>query len=509
MRIKSLRNTVSGLIAITVFSQLIAFIRESIFAYYYGTSMFSDAYVMASQIPVTLFAVVSTSISTVILPIYTMKIEKEGEETAQIFLKSAIIMFTIICAVFVIICEAFPIPIVKIFAPSFSGEVLATTIQYVRILFPTIIATVLTNIITVYYNAGNNFFYPTVVAITHNVTAIAAMVFFARQIGVDAIVWGTFIGIVANALFLIIPHIEILRGKIEIQSTWNDVKHVLSRVIPVTIGVGIAEINRIIDRAVASGLDTGSITALNYANKLTVVFSALILSAVTTVSFKAFSELYAKGEYKKRNDTLVNYLTLLMMILVPLTIGAVLLKTQLITVAFGRGAFDTSSITRTSDIFFYSVLGLVFIAVREILSKYFYSSGNTRTPMINAAIGVGINIVLNLLLSRFMGASGLALATTISNVTVCILLFISIIRREQHFPLRDFSLNSIKVGLSSICMLFALLIIRWLISGINAWVEIAIYLVIGVVVYFVTFVLIDRKTLKSTVGLLFERFSSS
>lgn len=52
MKIKSIKNTVSILMIITILLQLLAFVRESVFAYYFGTSMSADAFVMANQIPV-------------------------------------------------------------------------------------------------------------------------------------------------------------------------------------------------------------------------------------------------------------------------------------------------------------------------------------------------------------------------------------------------------------------------------------------------------------------------
>ena len=70
MSIKRLKGTIGGLVFMTFFSQFLSFVREIIFAYCYGTEFEADAYVMASQIPVTLFAVVTTAINTVILPVY-------------------------------------------------------------------------------------------------------------------------------------------------------------------------------------------------------------------------------------------------------------------------------------------------------------------------------------------------------------------------------------------------------------------------------------------------------
>lgn len=504
MKIPSIKNTVSGLIFITIFSQALAFVRESIFAYYYGTSLASDAYVMATQIPVTLFAIVSSALNIVILPIYSEKKVQTGDKEAKIFLKSAIIFFSALCIIAVIFAELFVSSVVKLFAPHFTGEVLDITIQYTQIMFPSIVFTMLINIITVCYSAENNFSYPALIALSQNLSIIIAMVLGAKQLGVKAVVFGTVGGIFINMCLLVIPHLEIFVMPMAIRNMWVDLKKVLTRVIPVTIGVGIAEINRIIDRAIASGLDTGSITALNYANRLSVVFSALILSAVTTIAFKRFSELYVLKKVKRRAELLVNYMTLLIMVLIPITIGAIILKKELISVAFGRGAFDLSSVLQTSEIFFYSALGIVFIAVREIMSKYFYSSGDTRTPVINAAIGVLVNIVLNILLSKCMGASGLALATTISNTVVCVLLYFIIIKINKEFPLEIWLGNCIRIVCSSLVMMISIFIANWLIKTNNNWNKILVDLFIGVVSYLIALIIIAPKLLKNTIKMLFE-----
>ena len=83
----SLWNSIGGMLGVTVFSQLVAFVRESVFAYYYGVGYETDAYIMASQIPIILFAVVGTAINTVLLPIYTEQKEKCGKDGANGFLK--------------------------------------------------------------------------------------------------------------------------------------------------------------------------------------------------------------------------------------------------------------------------------------------------------------------------------------------------------------------------------------------------------------------------------------
>ena len=148
MRVKNIKNTVSVLMGITVLSQVIAFLRESVFAYYFGTSMEADAYVMASQIPVTLFAIVSTAINTVMLPIYTEKKNTVGTHGAKGFLKTASVLFFGLSVAVIVLAEIFAVPLVRIFAPSFDAEMLQVTVRYTRLLFPTIVGTILINVFT-------------------------------------------------------------------------------------------------------------------------------------------------------------------------------------------------------------------------------------------------------------------------------------------------------------------------------------------------------------------------
>lgn len=244
---------------------------------------------------------------------------------------------------------------------------------------------------------------------------------------------------------------------------------------------------------------------MNYANKLSVVFSSLVLSAVTTISFKRFSELFVQRQYKKRALLLTEYTSLLTIILLPITVGAIVLKSELVQVAFGRGAFDSAAVNHTANIFFFSALGIVFIAVREIMSKYFYSSGDTKTPMKNAAIGVGVNIVLNLILSKFMGAEGLALATTISNVTVCILLYILLLRRDKYFPVVLWFNNLLKIIVATGVMTVGIVIVNRFLNSDLYILKILIDIFSGGIIYLGALFFLDKSLLTNVLKLLVER----
>lgn len=502
----SLWNSIGGMLGVTVFSQLVAFVRESVFAYYYGVGCETDAYIMASQIPIILFAVVGTAINTVLLPIYTEQKEKTGKDGANSFLKSFSIIFIIVMLVVISSVEFMADIVVKIFAPHFSGELLALTIQYTRILFPTVILTGIINIYTASYNANNQFLFPLSAALLQNITLIVSMVVFSGRIGAWAAIWGTVLGIVLNMLVIAAFKIEILKVDIDIGSTWQNIKKALYRVVPITLGVGIAEINRIIDKAIASGLAEGSISALNYANKLTTVLASLILSAVSSVAFKQFTEDYVKQDNENRNCTLNQYLSILIAILCPITIGAIILKKEIIIMAFGRGAFGEKAVIQTVEVFQYYILGIVFIAVREILSKFIYSTGDTKTPMINSGISVIINLILNIVLSKYLKAGGLALATTISGIVACVLLLISVWKKEEFFSLANLRRNLVFIAVASLGMTIVLLYVNYIVGFQYYILKMLFNLIIGATVYFLILLLISKTLIRDILQTLFQRF---
>ena len=146
----------------------------------------------------------------------------------------------------------------------------------------------------------------------------------------------------------------------------------------------------------------------------------------------------------------------------------------------------------------------MFIAVREILSKYFYSCGNTKIPMINAVFGIAVNIILNLILSKFMGASGLALATTVSNTVVCMLLFISIKKYENYFSFGRFWLNLFKLMSASLGMFIVLMMVNHRLNIASDGLKILLNLFVGMVIYAVLLIIMDYKLLKRLFHLMFK-----
>ncbi len=121
---------------------------------------------------------------------------------------------------------------------------------------------------------------------------------------------------------------------------------------------------------------------------------------------------------------------LILLITIPATVGLIVLAKPIVEIAFQRGEFDATATMMTSQaLIFYSV-GLVSMALRLLITRVYYSLQDTKTPMINGAISVGFNIVLNLMLVQYMGHAGLAFATSIATTIATILMFYGLKKRK-------------------------------------------------------------------------------
>ena len=178
--------------------------------------------------------------------------------------------------------------------------------------------------------------------------------------------------------------------------------------LPVFVGVAISDLNTIIDRTMASSLVSGSISALNYSNKLKSLVTSVFISAIATVVFPLLAKESNSGNITSMKKVMAHGVNLVLVISIPATVGLVVLSTPIVQVAFERGEFDSVATLMTARALICYSLGLVGVALRTVVNKVYYSLQDTRTPMINGVISLMLNIVFNIIFVRLMAHAGLA-----------------------------------------------------------------------------------------------------
>jgi putative peptidoglycan lipid II flippase len=151
-------------------------------------------------------------------------------------------------------------------------------------------------------------------------------------------------------------------------------------------------------------------------------------------------------------QTLKDAISIVSLLIIPATIGAMAFSNEIVNLLFGRGAFTVEAIKMTGDALFYYSVGMIAYGLRDILSRAFYSLKDTKTPVITATIAVILNIVLNLILSRYIGIGGLALATSISSIVATVSLFFILRRRIGALGIKGLTMSVGKNVLASLIM---------------------------------------------------------
>ncbi len=481
-----MKKTAVILMVITVFTQIVGFAREITLSYFFGASNVSDAYLIALTIPLTVFTFIGTGIASSYIPMYT-KVEKETSTALADRFTSNVVHFTLLVSTLVVILVLFfTAPIVKLFASGFTGETLNLTVSFTRISILGIYFLSLIFVFNGYLQMKNGFVITAITLIPRNLVAIASIV-LGSMYNLIILPIGSVLAAAVQFL-LLLPSIYKKGYRYTLVLDRNDeyLRNMILLSLPVIIGVSVNQINVLIDRTLASQIVIGGISALTYANRLSLFIQGIFVLSIVTAMYPSISKMAAENNISGLRKSITEGINIINLLVLPATVGAMVFSEPIVNLLFGRGAFENQAIIMTSSALFYYSIGMVGVGLREVLSRAFYSLQDTKTPMVNAAIAMVLNIILNFILSKYLGIGGLALATSIAAIFTSLLLFIQLRKKLSPFGMKGIAITFIKLISASVIMgLTGNFVYERLIETISL--NIALFLAIGIcaVVYFV------------------------
>lgn len=412
-----------GLVTIiAAVGKVLGFGRESIIAAYFGASSTADVFFVASLIPTILFTALGSGLQAGVIPIYLEK-KAENPIKADDFISLLGSFFMLAAGVMTIVCMIFAKPLVMLVAPGFSGAELELTESLTRIMLPSLLFFTLSYMATGVLNANKRFILPALTSTAQNTVIIVATVLFAAPFGVEGLAWGFVFGAASQFLiqypslkrYGIRPVLSFLPHKRQIVQT-------LYTFYPIIIAALAIQLNSVVDRIIATSLETGSVAALNYANRLLWLPLSIVLTPLITVLYPSIVER-ALISYNSFLELTLRGMKSLVFLAVPFVIVMLVSGNGLITLAFERGAFDASATETTYTAFFFYSAALPFFALRDYLMNAFYALKKTKTAMYSCLFAVLLNVMLSWFLSRHLGVGGIAMATGISMLLQSLYLF--------------------------------------------------------------------------------------
>lgn len=474
-----MKRTALILMILTVLSKVLGFSREIVLAYFYGASSISDAYLISWTIPGVIFSFIGVAITTTFIPLYT-KIENEKGPGASLKYMNGIISFMILINTLIVILVLIFAPIiVKIFASGFRGQSMDLAVTFTRISIIGIFFSGFVYIFTGFLQVNKSFVVPALIGLPFNCVLILS-IYLSSKFNIELLAIGIVIAKIAE-LILLFPFAKKLKYSYKLNLNFKDrhLKEMLFLSLPLILGVSVNQINILVDRTIASTISAGGISALNYASRLNSFTQGIFVMSLATVMYPLISKMAAENNINGLKKTIAEAVGVINILVIPATIGSMIFSTQIVELLFGRGAFDFRAIAMSSSALIFYSIGMIGIGLREVISRVFYSLHDTKTPVTNAVFGVGLNIALNLILSRYLGIGGLALATSIAATFTTILLFISLRKKIGAFGMKQISISFLKITFaSSIMGLFAKLSFNYLTATLSQ--NLSLLLAIGV-----------------------------
>lgn len=503
-RNKGLTSSIIIVYTISIIIKMSAFFRETLLAKSFGASLAVDAYLIALIVPSLFYESVGRSIGTTFIPILSEYSRKKNIEYTEMInnVYTASALLSLLITIVGIITAPL---IVKLVAPGFDINAQIITVKLIRIMLPIVLFTSLSFLTRGFLQYNNEFTIPEVSDVMYNVVIIMYFITPFINLSIYGVAYTTTI---ATLLVFIIQLVFAYKIGLRIKIKLSFKNYALRKLIMLSsatfIGLAVEQINVIVDRLLASTLVEGSISALNYAVKLNGVVFGLATLPISTVFFPKLTEAYTKNDKSLFNKYVYTSIIMISIFTIPMSFGLIILRKEIVTFLFARGKFDYNSIILTSSALFFYSIGIFSSGLREILTRIYFSTQETKIPMINGIITVVINIILNLIFIRFMKHNGLALATSLSSTISIIFLFVNLkLKKEFYFlKLKSVFLDVIKIFIAASIMGISIYLFKRIIIINNNFLNVSLNIFVGMIIYFLALITFKIKFLM----LLFDRF---
>ena len=430
---------------VIILSKIFGFVRDMILANYFGTGMANDAYVSAYSLfflPAVLF---NSCISATLIPLYVQEREQHSLKQANHFASNALNLFAlaalVISALFVVLAR----PMVRLIYVGFDPGKTDLTVYLMRTMLLTLVFDITSIGLATLLNAAEHYIAAQLTGFPLNACIILAVVLFSEKYGISVVGWGVFTANILQTLILI----PFLRGWFHYTPVLDFSDKRFHRLLvlagPAMLSMGISELNHMIDHALASGLNPGDISSMNYAFRLIMFLLGVLMMPLTTVMFSKMSRMAAANDKKGMLEVLRRCVLVIALMALPVVAIAVVLRVDVIKFAYMRGRFDMHSVEVTAGILMCYVVGVPAFGMRDFLNRVFHAIQDTTTPFWVSCVVVGLNITLNLILRIFLGANGLALATSIAGACGMVILLLALKKRFGHLGFRHILPDLIKI----------------------------------------------------------------
>lgn len=433
----SLARNTSIVAAGTLLSRVLGVVRDQVLAATFSTAwtdLFFDAFVIPNALRGLL---AEGAVNSALLPVYAQVRSEEGDEAAKRFYASFRGAMMALLALVSIVGVLAARPLAHAYGDGFASdpERFEAFVGLTRIVFPYIFFMGVAALGAGLLNAHERF------AVAAAAPALLNVAFVVAPFAVPVVIglgWPPVYALGAAVL---------LGGALQMIAQWPSlaqigaptwprfdlgdprVRRALALLLPLTLGLGIYQLNVMLSRQFASYLPEGALSYLYYAQRFVEIPQGMFAVAISSAAIPALTALRAKGDHAGVLRTYHEALSLGLFIALPISALLVVLGHPLLVVLLQRGHFDAEDAIQAGASLAAQSAGVWAVASVRVTVPVFYAYGQTRKPLWGSAANLATFAIVAALLARTMGHVGIAVAISVAGVVQLVVL-VALLRRE-------------------------------------------------------------------------------
>jgi putative peptidoglycan lipid II flippase len=409
----------------TGFSRIAGLAREVVAASYFGTGGPASAFTIASQIPnlmSNLFA--QAALSAAFVPVFTDLLQQGRKREA--FRLASTLFWIILIALGAL--TAVGILAAGVIMPLFTGSTFTPSLNHLtaglaQVLFPVVLLLGLTGLLVGILQSYDEFSIPALAPAIWNLVILVLLVGLhtqysgGKRLYAYAIAW-----LVATVVQLVMVASALRRIDFRLQFSidWHDprVRQVFALMLPVTIGLGIVNLDQLLNSVFGTLVSSEAPRAIDNAFRIYMLPQGIFSVAVATVLFPTLSRQAARRDVAGMRRAVGNGMRQINLLLIPAAAITMVLATPITRLVFQRGAFTAHSTHLVSIALFWFALSLPFGGINLLLTRTFFAVQRPWIPTSLAAVNMVVDVIVSVALYKPLGIAGLVIGTAIANAVM-------------------------------------------------------------------------------------------
>lgn len=437
-------------------SGVLGIVRTSIVNSTFGAGAALDAFTTAQRIPEAIFVLVAGgALGSSFIPVFARYLRNDDDKRAWQLASAAITLSSLAAAVLSLVVFILAPWVIEALAPGQVPVVRELTVSLVRIMMLTPFIFSISGLMMGILQTYGNFVLPSLAISMNSIGQIIGALVLAHllppltgtvaQVGsanVYGLAWGAVLSAVLH-LAIQLPGLRAIQTqspKVRFLLDWrvDGLREVMLMMGPRVLGLGVAQLNFIVNTNFASRMLVGSQAVLTTAWTLMFTILGVIGQSIGTAVFPTLATFAAEGNMEGYNDRLTRALRSVIFLALPATVGLIVLGGPFVGLLFERNSWTAEDTAGTAWALAFFSIGITGHASLEVLSRAFYALEDSKTPVFIGVLSLVANILLSIVFIRFIGDpaslargpfAGLALANSVTTLVEAVALWALLRRR--------------------------------------------------------------------------------